>query len=244
MSHAGSRRAEAAALAIVPARGGSKRFPRKNLAPLAGVPLVTGAITAARTSELVGRVIVSTDDEEIASTSRQAGAEVPWLRPPELSGDEVPTVAVLRHVLQRLEADEGSLPPIAVLLEPTAPMRQPAHIDAAIRQLRASACDSVVSVSPVPHIHHPDEVLVCEKGRLRPFASGRTLDDRRLRGAQTPVYSLNGAVYAFRPATLLETGCLFGTAEALVLGPECLVDIDTELDLVVAESLLKAGGRR
>ncbi|MEK7178867.1 MAG: acylneuraminate cytidylyltransferase family protein, partial [Patescibacteria group bacterium] len=134
-------------IAVIPARGGSKGFPGKNIIPLGGKPLIAWSIEAAKKSKLVERVIVTTDDEKIASIAREYGAEVPFIRPAELAQDDTPPDPVLKHVLQFLEEKEGVSPEIIVWLEPPCPFRTPQEIDEAIVALKNdSDADSLRSV--------------------------------------------------------------------------------------------------
>jgi N-acylneuraminate cytidylyltransferase len=135
-------------LAVVPARGGSKGLPGKNVRPLAGLPLIAHSLRAADAMRTVTRCIVSTDDPEIARVARQHGGDVPWLRPAELATDATPMAPVLRHALAAAEQEEGRTYDALVLLDPTSPARLPAEVDAAVEQLwRATGLDGVVSVS-------------------------------------------------------------------------------------------------
>ena len=122
-------------LALIPARGGSKSIPRKNIRPFAGYPLIAYSIAAGLAAETVTRVIVSTDDEEIAAVSRQYGAEIPFLRPAEFSQDQTPDLPVFQHALHWLAENEGYQPEIVVQLRPTSPFRRVLHIDQAVYQL-------------------------------------------------------------------------------------------------------------
>src|SRR5262244_2439518 len=119
-------------VAIVPARGGSKSIPRKNIRPFGGVPLLAYSIEAGLSARLVDRVIVSTDDDEIAAIARRSGADVPFMRPPELAGDATPDLPVFQHALNWLDVHEGSRPDIVVQLRPTSPLRPPDCVDRAI----------------------------------------------------------------------------------------------------------------
>jgi CMP-N-acetylneuraminic acid synthetase len=124
-----------------------------------------------------------------------------------------------------------------VLLEPTAPLRSASHIDEALELLAGSDADSVVSVSEVPHILNPEELLVIENGAVRPYPASRTMDTRRLRGHQPPAYVQNGLVYAFRTPVLLEQRSLYGRKSIpLVTGWEYYLDIDTPADLLGADA--------
>src|SRR3989338_1589206 len=122
-------------IAIIPARGGSKGFPGKNIIPLGGKPLISHSIEVAKKSKLIERVIVTTDDEKIASIAREYGAEVPFIRPAELAQDDTPPDSVLKHTLQFLEEKEDLKPEIIVWLEPPCPFRTPEEIDRAVETL-------------------------------------------------------------------------------------------------------------
>src|SRR5687768_7038153 len=128
-------------LAIIPARGGSKSIPGKNIKPLAGYPLIAYSITAGLQAKTVTRVIVSTDDEEIAAIARYWGAEVPFLRPAALAQDDTPDLPVFQHALRILEKEEGYKPGIIVQLRPTSPFRKLSHIEDAV-QLLAQRVDA------------------------------------------------------------------------------------------------------
>lgn len=135
-------------LAVVPARGGSKGLPGKNLRSLAGLPLVVHSVRAAEAMRTVTRCVVSTDDPQVAAVARKHGADVPWLRPAELATDDTPMAPVLRHALAAVEAEEGSPYDAVVLLDPTSPARVPAEVDAAVeRLLDTPNLDGVISVS-------------------------------------------------------------------------------------------------
>lgn len=135
-------------LAVVPARGGSKGLPGKNVRSLAGLPLIAHSLRAAAAMRTVTRCIVSTDDPEIARIARDHGGDVPWLRPAELATDATPMAPVLRHALAAAEEEEGAAYDALVLLDPTSPARLPAEVDAAVEHLwRATGLDGVVSVS-------------------------------------------------------------------------------------------------
>lgn len=223
-------------VAVIPARGGSKRLPRKNLLKVGGKSLLVHAIETAQQSERVGLVLVSTDDEEIAAVAREHGAEVPWLRPADLAQDDTPTVDVVRHALSWVTSARQPAPEFALLLEPTAPLRMPEHIDQSVELLLRSKADSVVTVSALPHLFNPEELLIIEDEQLQPYLQSRTMDSRRLRGDQVPVYVQNGLVYAFRVTMMLEQGSIYGRRIVpLVTEWELFVDVDTPEDLAIAE---------
>ena len=220
-------------LAVITARGGSKGLPRKNVLPLAGRPLIGWSIAAALGSAAVGRVVVSTDDPEIAEVARAEGAEVPFLRPADLASDTASSLDVLRHALTECPGHD-----YFVLLQPTSPLRQASDIDAAWRLLKATgaaSCVSVCETAESPWLMY----LQSDEGRL-----SRLLPEpeRGLRRQDLPVaYRLNGAIYLARRAGFLATGRLIDPdTVALVMPPERSVDIDTLSDFDLAESLLRA----
>ncbi|MCG8359105.1 MAG: acylneuraminate cytidylyltransferase family protein, partial [Kiloniellales bacterium] len=152
-------------VALVPARGGSKRGPRKHLAPCGGKPLLAWTVEAALGSTTIDRAILSTDDPEIAEAGRRLGLEVPFLRPREIAGDAVPMAPVMQHALTWLQ-QHGEKIEALVLLQPSSPLRRAAHIDAAVALFRESDVETVVSVVEAPHIFHPMKVLRLRDGRL------------------------------------------------------------------------------
>ena len=228
-----------AVVAVIPARGGSKGIPRKNLVRLAGRPLIAYTIEAAKRSRLVGSVLVTTDSPEIARAARRLGAEIPFRRPRALSGDAVSVVEAARHAVRWLEA-QGRKPEIVVLLQPTSPLRGAARIDQAVRLLRRSGADTVVGVRE-PETH-PWQCVRFKNGRMR-FAVARPA--RRLNRQEYPtVHALNGALYAVRADVLL-AGRLYGRrVEPLIMEPWESVDIDEPADLALAEYLMKTRRNR
>lgn len=226
------------ALAIVPARGGSRRLPDKNLQRVAGRSLVQRAVDTALGARHVSRVIVSTDSEEIAEHAREAGAEVPWLRPSHLALDDSRTVDVLLHAVETL----GSPTEFVALLEPTAPLRTSAHIDTAIEMLSDANADSVLSVSPVPHVLNPAELLVTsDDGTLRPYDGGHPLDARPGRPGQRPAFVQNGLVCVVRTSALVEQRSLYGSVcLPYMTSWDEFLDVDTLADLQRADDRLRA----
>jgi CMP-N-acetylneuraminic acid synthetase len=227
-------------LAIIPARGGSKGIPRKNLAPVAGRPLLAWTCRAALESRSLTRVILSTEDSEIADRGREFGVEVPFLRPPELAQDETPTLPVIRHALEFLAEREGCRPDAIVLLQPTAPLRRAEHIDGAVARMGETGADAVVSVSPVPAHFHPYWVFDLDgDGRLKPAHPGGGPERYPRRQALPPAYTRNGAVYIARTRLILQENSLYGPAPAAyVMPPEDSVNVDAPEDLARAEETL------
>lgn len=225
-------------LAIVPARGGSKGIPRKNLVPFRGMPLVAHSIHHAREATTVDRVIVSTDDAEIAEVAVRHGAEVPFLRPAELAGDQVLDLPVFQHVLERLAA-EGYRPDLVVHLRPTTPVRQPAWIDEAVRALAAEPrADSIRSVSP-PAAHPYRMFTIDGDGWLSPIMGHEHPTPYLLRRQDLPpVWHYNCVIDVTRPRTIFEQGSMTG-AHILPyrMRAEDVVDIDSARDLEIARLL-------
>ena len=229
-------------LGLVVARGGSKGIPGKNLRKLAGKPLISHTFCSAKGSELLDKVVLSTDSEEIAATGRQEGVEVPFIRPPELATDEAPTLPVIEHALDWLIENSGYVPDVVVLLQPTAPLRQSRHIDEAVGCLLSSDADSIVSVCEVPGHYNPHWQFRLEGGFIQVF-TGEALHDIVTRRQNLPqTYTRNGAVYAIHTEALMRTGTLFGdSCLAYIMPPEVSVNIDALEDLERAEALLAGG---
>lgn len=224
-------------IAVITARGGSRGLPRKNVLPLSGKPLIAHSIAAAKQAKRVNRVIISTDDEEIMQIGRQYGAEVPFIRPPELSTADAAHIDVMLHVVSWLE-EHGDLPDAVLLLQPTTPLRKPEDLDGAIQLMESTGCPAVVGVSPAES--HPYLTYkVDEQGKLIGFIDHGLRYPRRQ--DLPPAFTLNGALYLNRCASLRETQ-MFQPPGAFgwIMPPERSVDIDTLEDFSRAESLLKA----
>jgi len=227
-------------VAIVPARGGSKGVPRKNLRPVAGRPLIHHTIEAALRASSVDRVVVSTEDPEIARTSIGCGAEV-IDRPRALASDASPTIDTVLHAIDALSAG-GACPSIVVLLQPTSPLREPEDIDRGVAMYRKGGCGSVVSVTSTGH--PPYWALRIQRGFLSPAFDPRYLRSRRQDLPET--YIPNGAIYISSPRAIRRNGGFLGPrARPLLMPPERSVDVDTELDLALVEVLMsrREGGR-
>ena len=228
-------------LAIVPARGGSKGVPDKNLRPLAGRTLLDYVAAAARESGAVDRIVLTTDSEPIAAAGRAAGLDVPFLRPPALAQDDTPMLPVIVHALDALK-QHGWVPDYVALLQPTSPLRRGRHVHDVLARLRESGADSVVTVVEVPRHLSPDYVMKIEGGVLRPFLpeGGRVTRRQDVR----PAYSRDGTVYAFRRDTIERCGNIYGERclPVLIDARESL-SIDSPDDWAAAERILgQAGG--
>jgi CMP-N,N'-diacetyllegionaminic acid synthase len=225
-------------LGVIPARGGSKGVPRKNIRPLAGKPLIHYTLESARKSRLLNRVVVSTDDEEIAELTNNMGSEV-LMRPDTLARDDTPMVPVIQHVLSSL-AEDGYRPEIIVVLQPTAPLRRAEHIDGCLDLMSKSSANSVVSVSPIPAHFHPNwQFIVSEHGELQTF-SGQRLDEIQARRQELSItYTRNGAMYAVRRSAFNECESLLAPpCIAYIMAFEDSVNVDSEEDFWVAERYL------
>ena len=224
-------------LGVIPARGGSKGIPNKNLALLCGRPLLAYTADAVKASTRLTRAIVSTDDERIAECAKALGLEVPFMRPAAIAADEAPMLPVLQHALEAMGAN-GFETNIVVLLQPTSPLRRAEHIDAAIDWLQRTAADSVVSVVEVPHQFNPLSVMRIEDGLLKPFLDGPTVTRRQ---DKPKVFARNGpAVLAVR-ASVVASGSLYGDRSwPLGMSAEDSLDIDTPWDLRLVEFALAA----
>jgi CMP-N-acetylneuraminic acid synthetase len=223
---------------IIPARGGSRAVAKKSIAPCAGRPLLAYTCEAALGSRRLDRVLLSTDDEDIAAVGRECGIEAPFRRPSELAGDETPMVAVLQHAMSWLDA-QGNYPRVLVLLQPTSPLRRAHHIDEAIDLFQASGADSVVSVTEIPHQYSPASALRMVDGRLVPYQEGQRLVLRRQ--DKPRAYARNGPAVLVVARDVVEQGKLYGPETRGYLMPrEASIDIDDTFDLAEAECLLRA----
>lgn len=227
-------------LAIIPARGGSKTVPRKNIQPLAGHPLIAYSIAAGLQDQRVSRVIVSTDDEEIAEISRSYGAEIPFLRPASLAQDETVDLPVFKHALEWLAENESYQPEIVVQLRPTSPLRPPDCVDRAIEILLDNTDgDSVRGV--IPSGQNPYKMWrISPEGNLRPLIDDDFEEPYNMPRQQLPqTYWQTGHIDVIRVSTILEKGSMSGdNILSLIMDPRYAIDIDTAKDHQHAEWIL------
>ncbi|MCS6263332.1 MAG: acylneuraminate cytidylyltransferase family protein [Nitrospira sp.] len=225
-------------LAVIPARGGSKGVPRKNIRSVCGRPLITYTIEHARAAQhLFYRIIVSTDDEEIATVAREHGAEVPFLRPANLARDESPMIPMLQHAVDFIEKQDGVRMDWICLLQPTEPFRTVSDIEQCLRLGFAGGCDSVITVVRV-FATHPILMKRIEDDVLLPFCVEEREGTRR-QDYQPAAYMRNGSIYLSRRDVLMEQGSIWGqTIRPYVMPLERSVSIDTELDLKLAELMM------
>jgi YrbI family 3-deoxy-D-manno-octulosonate 8-phosphate phosphatase len=233
-------------LAIIPARGGSKGIPGKNIRNFAGWPLIAWSIAAAEQAQSVTRVIVSTDDEGIAEAARQFGAQTPFLRPAEFAQDHSTDLPVFEHALKWLAEHESYTPEIVIQLRPTSPIRPRGLIDAAVRILLAHPdADSVRGVVPAGQNPHKMWRITDGNGPMRNLLDVPALSEpyNAPRQALPPVYWQTGHIDAIRTATILEGGSMSGgVIYPLVIDPRYTVDIDNLQDWARYEYLVGTGG--
>lgn len=227
-------------LLVIPARGGSKGIPRKNLQPIAERPLISYAIEHALAATMVDRVVVSTEDAEIAEVARSWGADVPFMRPTELAQDHVSLIPVILHAARAMD-ELGWHATVVVSLQPTAPLLRLQTIDAGVRMLLSTGCDSVVSVRKVIH-NHPYRVQQMDSaGCIKPlFPEG----EQYLQRQDLPVfYALSGGLYV-RKRQLLEDWsgddfCLGKDRRGIEVDAHEALDIDSPLDLALFRALIE-----
>jgi CMP-N-acetylneuraminic acid synthetase len=231
-------------LGLIPARGGSKGIPRKNLANLAGRPLLAYTCEAALASQTLTRTVLSTDDEEIARVGKDCGVEVPFRRPAELSKDDSSSIAVARHAIDWVQEHEGWKPDLLVLLQPTSPLRRSQHIDQAVELAQRTGADTVVSVIEVPHRFSPYNLMELDGELLKDFWTGPLGFDRFRRQNLPVLYARNGpAVLATRIEVILNANRFYGTKIVPYLMDEKdSLDIDSVFDLWIAEQLITGRG--
>lgn len=218
-------------MAVIPARGGSKGIPRKNVRLLAGKPLIVHTIEQAMQSGWVTETIVSTDDEEIASVSKAAGAAV-VTRPVDISGDEVSSEKALIHAIQSIERLGRPIPDLTVFLQCTSPVRRPGDIDAAVTTLLEKGADSLLSVSPSHRF-----LWTNDGGDAKSI--NYDFRNRPRRQDMSPQYVENGSIYVFRTQALLDSGNrLSGKVAIYPMDEAASVDIDSMLDMQLAELIL------
>ena len=218
-------------VAIIPARGGSKGIPRKNIKELCGKPLIAHIIETALSVEELDRVIVSTEDNEIAATAKKYGAEVPFSRPEELTEDETPTLPVLQHAVKYLAEEENYKPDIVVLLYATSPLLRAESVSEAIRMLKEGEFDSVLSVVEDRGHYWIEEADKYE--RLYP-------KDPKNRQFERPLFKETGAIYLCRRELLMEENTMVGGKIGFLKMEKAeTIDIDEPLDFEITKFFMK-----
>jgi CMP-N-acetylneuraminic acid synthetase len=229
-------------VAIIPARGGSKSIPRKNIKFLNGIPLLAYSIAAAERSKLVDRIIVSTDDEVIADLAREWGAEVPFLRPKELAEDATTDFPVMEHAVRWLEFNEDYRADIVVQLRPTSPLRPPGLVDEAVQQLLQNPnADSVRAITPTGE--NPFKMWEIEEGIMQPLIHTSLHEAYNMpRQALPATYWQTGHVEAIRFNTIVKKQSLTGDLILPCIVPhEYAVDLDNLQQWAFAAYLLEQG---
>ena len=223
-------------ISIIPARGGSKGVPRKNIKLLAGKPLIAYSIEVAKNSKYINRVLVSTEDEEIKNVAKQWGAEV-IDRPKELAQDKTPTIDVILHTLEYLKKEEGMNPDLVVLLQPTSPLRTVTDVDESIN-LFLSSSDALSLVSITEYDTAPFYAVTLSNGYLKPLFDKKYF---QLRRQDVPkAYKPNGAIFIASPQTLTMYKTFYTPMTiGYIMPKERSIDIDTEFDFALAEFILE-----
>ena len=225
-------------LAIIPARGGSKRLPKKNILDLAGKPLISWSISAAIKSKYIDKVMVTTDSDEIMEVARKYGAEVPFKRPDYLSNDTAIRPDVIKHTIDFYQNENQEYFDYIIFLQPTSPLRNETHIDKAIEYMFEKNADAIVSVCEVEHPVQWSGVLPDNKD-MSDFLNEI---DIKSRSQDFPSYfRLNGAIFICDSYKFMESGCMFLKENifAYVMSQDISIDIDTKIDFMFARNIFE-----
>ncbi len=221
-------------LAVIPARGGSKRLPRKNILKIGEHPMIAYSIMAARKAISVTDWLVSSEDDEILEVARQYGAYTPFKRPKHLATDEVRNIDVVLHALEYMEREKGIIYDIIVLLQPTAPIRKASHIDEAVDRLWESGLPTLASVKGPYQKRDPILKRIDSEGNLIPYCNDQKLDPRG------PFYIYNAALYAVKRDYFVKEKRFVSEKQVpLVMDKYHSTDVDDIADLIVAETYLE-----
>ncbi len=222
-------------LAIIPARGGSKGIPFKNIKLLNGIPLLEYTTSSAIKSKFINRIVLSTDEKKIAELGIHLGVEVPFLRPHYLAKDDTPSLPVFINTLQELQKVDGYKPDIIIILQPTSPLRSSKHIDEALELYLSSNCDSLVSICEVPHNMNPFSVMKCNSENI--LENFLDFDEsNNLRQKKPIFFARNGAaIYICNYNCLMKKKSIYGDS---IIGYKMdkisSIDIDDEIDWQIA----------
>jgi CMP-N-acetylneuraminic acid synthetase len=225
------------------ARGGSKSVPYKNIKPILGIPLIAYTIGEALRSKLISRYIVSTDDVKIQNVALEYGAEVPFLRPPEISSDTASSVSALQHAVNWVENEEGVKYDFVIELMCTNPLKDVNDIDETINKLISSGADSVIAVHKLED-HHPIRIKKIVNDKIMDFCLPEVAEMRR-QDLKPDAYVRSGSIYALTRDHLMVDNLRYGTENSrpYILPPERAVNVDTEIDFLVAEKMLEKSPR-
>ncbi|RJP80696.1 MAG: acylneuraminate cytidylyltransferase family protein [Desulfobacteraceae bacterium] len=227
-------------LAIIPARGGSKRIPGKNKRPFCGKPLIAWTIETALQVETIDRVIVSSDDEEILKIAMEHDARLPLRRPQSISGDQAPAIEYVKHAVRYLRDSERSEYDAIVILQPTSPLTQPEDVGGTLKLLETTGADSAVSVVKLDHAIHPIKMKILKQDRLFPYLEE---ENGRMAYHDLPeIYIRNCSVYASTIETIHENMIIGNDCRAYIMPRERSVDINDEIDFIFAEFLMEKRG--
>jgi CMP-N,N'-diacetyllegionaminic acid synthase len=225
-------------LAIIPARGGSKSVPRKNIIKVNGAPLISYTIKAALKADCLTDIVVSTDDAEIAEISNKFGAQIPFIRPSDLASDEAQSAPVIEHALYFMEKLKGIQYDAVLMLQPTSPLRTSDHIKESLDLFKSQKCDSVVSIVSVGG-NHPLRMKRLENNYLINYVD-QGFWNMKPRQSLPDVYIRNGAIYLISREAFLQQHQLIGNkCLGYVMNHSESANIDTPIDLKIAEQLLK-----
>lgn len=222
-------------IAIIPARGGSKGIPLKNIVPLAGKPLIHYTILSAKNSKHIDKIVVSTDNKKIAQVAESAGVCVPFLRPKRLAGDNASTIDVIKNTLKILQLRESYIPDIVVILQPTSPLRTTSLIDKSIVNLKKSNATCVLTVSKIKK--HPYSSFWYSDKYLKPFQ--KDFQKYYQRQKYPDLYYPTGSVYAFWRKTLETYDSIYGPRIKPIIVNDFDIDIDSFFDLFMCEMKIK-----
>jgi len=227
-------------LAIIPARGGSKGIPKKNLCLLDGIPLIYYTIKAALKSSSIDKTILSTDNQEIANIGQKYGAEVPFLRPKKYAKDLSPTIDLVLHAIKWLEQNSSYKPDAVILLQPTSPLRTSAHIEEAIKIFNKKKPDALVSTVEVPHNFSPDKLLSFDRNHLF-IKKNEDFNTIKPRQDMPRLYARNGpALLIFNTRFIKKEKNFYrGITLPYIMKKEASIDIDDKSDLMIAESIIR-----
>jgi CMP-N-acetylneuraminic acid synthetase len=230
-------------LALTLARGGSKSIPRKNIRPVLEIPLIAYTIAEALQSKLINRYVVSTDDNEIRQVAIRYGADVPFLRPAEYATDTASSVSAMQHAVDWVERQEGIKYDYVIELMCTNPMKTSVDIDAVIEKLVTTGADSVIAMHKLED-HHPIRIKKIVDDRIVDFCLPEVPEMRR-QDLKPDAYIRSGSIYALRRDHLMVEGRRYGSenSRAYILPPERATNVDTEIDFLVAEQLIKKAPR-
>jgi CMP-N-acetylneuraminic acid synthetase len=230
-------------LGITLARGGSKSVPRKNIRPILSVPLIAYTIAEALRSNHISRYIVSTEDEEICKIAQQYGADAPFLRPAEFANDTSSTISALKHAVEWIEENEGSQYDYVIELMCTNPMKTASDIDAVIEKLVTTGADSVIAVHKLED-NHPIRIKKIVDDKIVDFCLPEVPETRR-QDLKPDAYIRSGSIYGAKREHLMVEGRRYGSENSrpYILPPERAINVDTEIDFLLAELLIKKAPR-